>query len=335
MVLNMLDPNIYTPEKINLIVKTLVTNVGIEVGLLLLLSFCWKFRRKWFEFVLILVVLVELFLFGRGNLITAPLEVAQVSTVFPNFGMDRYISSSDVQDFTGPHVYWNHLRVRQPFGPELDETELVSFNRLSKEVSMLPANLNTFNKKYNVSGYSAVVLENYANYWHSEEINSVDIQSLDDYRLRNLGVKYIITGFPQDYAANLDSHNKIWDEEVKVYQNDHVLNRAFIKGAGSVTLNSYTPTTINLEVHNQQSDQLVLTDSWYPGWKAYIDGQETDILPFETAFRQIDLESGVHQVTFRYEPDSVKIGTAITLATFIICCVVLLWPKNLKLPLFS
>lgn len=70
---------------------------------------------------------------------------------------------------------------------------------------------------------------------------------------------------------------------------------------------------------------LVLADSYYPGWRAYVNGSEERILRANLFFRGVPLAAGEHVVEFRYEPSSFKIGSFVSLATLVgivICTVV-------------
>jgi hypothetical protein len=57
---------------------------------------------------------------------------------------------------------------------------------------------------------------------------------------------------------------------------------------------------------------LVLADSYYPGWKAFVDGREEIIRRANLFFRAVPLPAGNHTVEFRYEPRSFTIGLAIS-----------------------
>ncbi|MCP4641432.1 MAG: YfhO family protein [bacterium] len=57
---------------------------------------------------------------------------------------------------------------------------------------------------------------------------------------------------------------------------------------------------------------LVLTDAWYPGWKATIDGEAAEILPVYHAFRGVIVPPGESVVAFRYDPMSFKVGLGVS-----------------------
>jgi uncharacterized membrane protein YfhO len=53
---------------------------------------------------------------------------------------------------------------------------------------------------------------------------------------------------------------------------------------------------------------LFLSDTYYPGWKAYVDGKETKIYRADYTFRAIYVLGGSHKVEFIYSPLSFKMG---------------------------
>ncbi|HID65071.1 MAG TPA: hypothetical protein EYP49_20320, partial [Anaerolineae bacterium] len=78
----------------------------------------------------------------------------------------------------------------------------------------------------------------------------------------------------------------------------------------------YSPNAVKVEVSLNQDGYLVLSDTYYPGWRAYVDGEEKEILRANYAFRAVPLESGQHTVLFKYDPLSFKMGLAISLAAW-------------------
>ncbi len=62
---------------------------------------------------------------------------------------------------------------------------------------------------------------------------------------------------------------------------------------------------------------LVLADSHYPGWKAFVDGKQEVIRRANLFFRAVPLPAGNHTVEFRYEPRSFTIGLVISVVTLV------------------
>ncbi|MDH4135954.1 MAG: YfhO family protein [Anaerolineae bacterium] len=88
----------------------------------------------------------------------------------------------------------------------------------------------------------------------------------------------------------------------------------------------YSPNAVRIEVALDREGYLVLSDTYYPGWRAYVDGEEKEVLRANYAFRAIPLKSGRHTVIFKYDPLSFKMGFAISLVTWgtIILCLAVL-----------
>jgi len=57
---------------------------------------------------------------------------------------------------------------------------------------------------------------------------------------------------------------------------------------------------------------LVLTDTWFPGWTARIDGAETPIARANHAFRAVSLPAGAHRVEFTFRPRGLVAGAALS-----------------------
>lgn len=53
---------------------------------------------------------------------------------------------------------------------------------------------------------------------------------------------------------------------------------------------------------------LLLSDAWYPGWQARVDGQQAAIHPMDYLFRGVWLNPGSTTVTFTYAPFSFRAG---------------------------
>jgi Bacterial membrane protein YfhO len=57
---------------------------------------------------------------------------------------------------------------------------------------------------------------------------------------------------------------------------------------------------------------LIVSEAFYPGWKAYVDGKPQPIYEVFGALRGIALESGNHRVEMQYRPAVVAIGAALS-----------------------
>ena len=84
---------------------------------------------------------------------------------------------------------------------------------------------------------------------------------------------------------------------------------------GSAHIQEYVTDRVRLQASASQDALLVLTDTFYPGWRAFVDGQEQPIVRTDLLFRGVRLPAGDHQVELRFDPTSVKLGLAISLAS--------------------
>jgi len=78
---------------------------------------------------------------------------------------------------------------------------------------------------------------------------------------------------------------------------------------------SYKPEEIIIEVALYEPKFLVLSDSYYPGWKVYVDGRPDKIYRAYYFLRSVYLDRGRHIVKFIYDPISYKAGKYISLST--------------------
>jgi hypothetical protein len=57
---------------------------------------------------------------------------------------------------------------------------------------------------------------------------------------------------------------------------------------------------------------LALSDSFYPGWKVWVDGRPVEVLRVNHAFKGVALDGGRHQVLFRFDPWRFRAGAWIS-----------------------
>jgi len=85
---------------------------------------------------------------------------------------------------------------------------------------------------------------------------------------------------------------------------------------------AYAPEHVEIEVQAEGSGLLVLSDSFFPGWQARVDDDESEILRANGLFRAVALPAGFHRVRFDYRPTSLRSGAVVTMASAILLCVI-------------
>ena len=84
------------------------------------------------------------------------------------------------------------------------------------------------------------------------------------------------------------------EARVLAYRSEEVLIRASVSGGGG---------------------WLVLSDAFYPGWRATVGGKRVKIYRADYAFRAVPLSERTHLVHFVYNPLTYRLGRSISLAT--------------------
>jgi hypothetical protein len=80
----------------------------------------------------------------------------------------------------------------------------------------------------------------------------------------------------------------------------------------------YTPNRVVIDVSTPSDGFLVLSDLYYVGWKAVVDGVESEVYKADYAFRAVRLEAGDHRVKFIFDPLSFRMGLAVSLAAVLV-----------------
>lgn len=99
-----------------------------------------------------------------------------------------------------------------------------------------------------------------------------------------------------------------------------------------VKVESYAPDRIDISAQMTAPGWLVLTDTWYPGWNALVDGIDTPILKANANFRAVFLSAGAHRVEFVFAPLSSRIGLTMTISAAIVQTLVILYLLFLRKP---
>ena len=96
---------------------------------------------------------------------------------------------------------------------------------------------------------------------------------------------------------------------------------------GRVRLTQQAETSLTVVVENNDSDAvLVLTDTYYPGWLATLDGKRVPILPTNIKQRGVVVPPGNHDVRFSYSPKSLAWGTVASLLSVVFLFIAMVFP---------
>ena len=96
----------------------------------------------------------------------------------------------------------------------------------------------------------------------------------------------------------------------------------------TAVIEHYAPHRVVITAASDHPGYLVLTDTWFPGWTAHVDGREFPVERADYAFRAVRLEPGRHEVEFRYAPGSVRLGLALSVLALLAIVALGAWPRG-------
>ena len=128
---------------------------------------------------------------------------------------------------------------------------------------------------------------------------------------------------PSKVLEALSSGN--WDPWQEVMLDEAVTPTTTGDFEGQAKIVEYGNQRVVIRTSSKSDGILVLTDSFYPGWRVYVDGEERKILRANYFFRAVRLLPGDHRVEFKYDPYSFKIGLVISLTTLLLITLVSLY----------
>jgi Bacterial membrane protein YfhO len=87
----------------------------------------------------------------------------------------------------------------------------------------------------------------------------------------------------------------------------------------TASVRSYSNNSITLDVETRHDGLLILSEIYYPGWNATVDGRETRIYRTDYNLRGLFVDRGRHEVALTFSPSSFTRGSLITIAALLVC----------------
>jgi len=97
---------------------------------------------------------------------------------------------------------------------------------------------------------------------------------------------------------------------------------------GTARLAESLPNRQVWEVETPAAGLLLLSEVYYPGWRAEVDGREAPILRANTVLRAVPLEAGTHRVVLTFRPWTAAAGVAISVLTLLLAVVGIAWQSR-------
>lgn len=329
---------------VNFIVVCSILILGV---LFIFLLFKEKISIGIFNFGVIGIIIIDLFLFG--------------ARINPFISQEIYTSKSGALKF----ILQDRDCYRIFLEPKTDKYfHIIRGNTLEEALigvqnSLVP-NYGLFYKIFDAEGYESLILNDY------NQLLKIIKKEGRRNLLDLLNIKYIISKF------DLKMKQVYEDEAIKIYLNPTCLNRAFFVSKAKVIkdreeiLNvmrkpnfeplkevileeeispttyplplrskvkiiDYQPNRVFITAEASKDCILFLSDTYYPGWQAFIDKNPTKIYRANYSFRAIKFPAGKHKVEFVYFPLSFFVGSIGSgVSGLILIGLILIWGKRKK-----
>ncbi|MEP6892147.1 MAG: YfhO family protein [Gaiellaceae bacterium] len=129
-------------------------------------------------------------------------------------------------------------------------------------------------------------------------------------RSRRRGGTYIVDRFDPRREAVVEPHAKTPSDSLDALPADS----ATCRPGDRATIRHYSATHVTVGVEASCAGLLVLSDTYFPGWTAKVNGRERPIYPTDGALRGLIVPKGTSRVDFRYEPRQFSVGIVLALA---------------------
>jgi hypothetical protein len=183
-------------------------------------------------------------------------------------------------------AYWGDIRLTNQTGSDSDMEQIadVPYSLAYQDPNVLIyQNKNVFPRAFIVYRVKNV---------HSSE-SALDLLSDISLNLRQVGVV-------ENLPVSLE--NRINSNDLDIRSTD---GRVELIRSGE----------LEIQVHANAPGLLVVSEQYYPGWQAYVDGESTPIYAVNSTLRGVFLEAGDHMVEFKYRPLSFIIGEIMSAVT--------------------
>lgn len=81
-----------------------------------------------------------------------------------------------------------------------------------------------------------------------------------------------------------------------------------VRGQAPLVVHEESPTRTVMELDRLWPSYVVISQAWYPGWKARVNGEEVPVWRANYAFDAIAVPAGRNTIELAYEPDSLRRG---------------------------
>ncbi len=302
--------------------------------------------------IFLVIVLMDLILFGYGLNPTTSVDIFESKIMnAPNNSDGRvYISLSDeydlkfnrffrIQDFRMIEPWQDVNRANLPNINVLNGISAVNnfdplipsrFSYLMNELGKMPPDqLEKWLSHINVSAYYLMNI--------NEENGIEIIKNNDNERFHWYNCVESSVSFNDSWIKiNEQFLNSAHGKKYAIIENSvlNISSDCNSESIAAVTIIGESSNSIFLSVEAQGNGWLVISDTWYPGWKATVDNKNVKIYLADFILRGIQIPKGTHLVRLWYAPNSFYFGVGFTflgiVALIVFSCLTFLSKKDLE-----
>lgn len=322
-------------------------SLTVTLSILLLTS---KLSKKISSLILLLAVITELFIYGLKYLpfskqeylfpVTPSIEFLQknstsyristTNTIPANMWSPYGLNSSDGYDTTMPLLNFEYysLLQNQQFSPTarraitIDNEKSPLYKNLSIKYKLTLGNEKPIDKEKTKNQFYTVFSE-------KNTIIQENRNVLPKVRFVN-EIKFVSNKDEfKDIYSNLD-----FEKTAVLYSSDE--NNFIDFGSNCVSKNQNIEiikdidNTIIFNTENNCSRLVFISNSFYPGWEANIDGNPTKIFQANHAFQSVIVPPGSHQIVLKYTPTNFNVSLCLLVSSSIILLGILFYECQKK-----
>lgn len=186
-----------------------------------------------------------------------------------------------------------------------------------------------------INGYASLIPHRFTKYLSTgDNVTGVLFYLNEEKKLNFLNVKYILS---KDKLPSKNIKESFLNERsldnYYLYENKNALPRWYFLNNSSkneIKFISEGLTNIKFRIKSTFDNKFILSDQYYPGWKAYLDGKEVKIHSYLNTFRMVSVNKGTSEIYFIYQPISFYAGLIISFLSFAIFIISLLYYRIFK-----
>jgi hypothetical protein len=323
--------------------------VAILVGIIIFIWQRKKLNNLFFKIILLILIITDLFVFGIGYNPSITSDEIYPNTPAVNFikkdkSLFRILPTTMQWRSNGPlahdlneiggcelptkyyHDFRNALAQDYPFSTNEYSTGFMANTSNSKLINLLNVKYILTSKEMDTSVRKSIKL-----IWRENDLRIYE-------NTDNMNRAFLVNNvrFISDDSTLSTLKDSSFNPDKEVLLPLSARNKAKLENGvdlkSNIIIESYEPEKIKILSKNSINQILVLSDAYYPGWHAYIDGIEVSIYRANYVMRAIFLPKGEHKIVFKYEPYSFYIGFVLSLITIIFIIIISIWSyiKNKK-----